>query len=75
MILRRYIYMYMKYCTATYKYLDHSCNKYCNLIGQEEVTNSDRHLHDSDRYLRVLDTYNFMNRVLVNLYRVPVSFY
>ena len=36
-------------------FLDHSCNKYCNLIGQEEVTNSDRHLHDSDRYLQVFD--------------------
>ena len=22
--------------------LDHSCNKYCKLIGQEEVNNSDR---------------------------------
>ena len=35
--------------------LDHSCNKYCNLIGQEEVTNSDRYLHDSYRHLRVFD--------------------
>ena len=41
--------------TESNLYLDHSCNKYCNLIGQEEVTNSDRHLHDSDRYLRVFD--------------------
>ena len=27
-----------------------------------------------DTYEFLIDTYNFMNRVLVNLYRVPVSF-
>ena len=37
--------------------LDHSCKIYCNLIGQEEVANSDRYLHDSDRHLRVFDTH------------------
>ena len=40
-----------------YLIVDHSCNKYFNLIGQDEVTNSDRHLHD---YEFLIDTYNFM---------------
>ena len=35
--------------------LDHGCNKYCNLIGQEEVTNCDRHQHDFDRHLQDFD--------------------
>ena len=35
-----------------YLNLDHSCNKYCNLIGQGEVTNSDKilYLHDSTSF-------------------------
>ena len=35
-----------------YPNLDHSFNKYCNLNGQEEVTNSDTiiYLHDSTSF-------------------------
>ena len=36
-----------------YNTLDHTCNKYCNLIGQEEVTICDSHLHDSDSHLQL----------------------
>ena len=32
---------------------DHSCNKYCDLIGQGEVTICDSHLHDSDSHLQL----------------------
>ena len=46
----RYVWLPLQVC------LDHSCNKYCNLIGQEEVTNCDRHLHDFDRHLQDFDT-------------------
>ena len=35
--------------------LDHirSCNKYCDLIGQEKVTICDSYLHDSDSHLQL----------------------
>ena len=32
--------------------LKYSCNKYCDLIGQSEVSISNRDLHDSDRDLQ-----------------------
>ena len=48
--------------------LDHSCNKCCNLIGQQQVFKSHRVLVKSHRVLVNL------HRVLVNLHRVPVNF-
>ena len=54
--------------TVSNLYLDHSCYKYCDLIGQQQVSKSHRVLVNSHRVLVNL------HRVPVNLHRVPVNF-
>ena len=53
---------------VSYPYLDQSCKKYCNLIGQHQIYKSHRVLVNSHRVLVN------SHRVPVNLHRVPVNF-